>query len=605
MKKLCLLSILFVFIIPLRVDSQSHYPDHWSYHEQLEDRREVILSALAGQTWKPGDDYRRRIYLGVVKIYTGIDRENGIRYLRDALDDSVHWGCFNVYSMMDAVLRLGSLLPPDIAAETRSRLAENFGEDKGFTENHKLQYRTARYLYGQTWPDGPVFADGMTPLQARAEAEAWIKDWVDRTVSIGMYEYDSVNYHSLYYLCMTSLYDFSQDEKLKTMSWMMMQVLLADWAPEYLNGNWVGSHSREKYNQVTHTLLNCGVAIPFGYLFFGDSNFHPELEETYYSGLAAVQGFRPLPVIGSIATDRSTPYVHLETKAPRRGIGICTRDIPVWKYTYVTKNYSLSSSYGDISAVENHRWDLTWVSDRDGSTCFFINPSNSAEQLLRYFDSTPDEIVPAITKQRPYYIDPNKWIEGSPYEELCQHENTVIALYDIPEDEINGHVNGFFSKIIEQRVRKENGWIFCDADSIYFAVRPFTNGVWHEEESHFRLTLDNRRTGVLMEVANKSEYDSFLSFQRRITANPLKIDLKNLRVVYKNSNGTRIDFTHAGKRMIDGKQMTYKTWPLFGGPFVNSKKLSKVITIQYGVEKAILDFNDLSIKYEINKSRGK
>ncbi len=599
-KKLIIIIIAILFsMIPTIVSAQGRYSTNWDYYEQLQSRQEVIQAALAGQAWMKGDDLRRRIYLGVVKIYSGVDEETGLQYLWDAVNDSTHqWGSFNVFSFMDAILRLENKLPPELIAKGKVRLAESFGEDKGFTENHKLQYRTARYLFGQTWPAGPRFTDGETPLEGMTEAETWIFDWIERTVSIGQLEFDSVNYHSLYYICMTTLYDFAKDPIMKRRAWMMMQLLIADWAPEYLKGNWIGAHSREKYDQVTHTILNSGVAIPFGYLYFGDSQYHPELPEPYYVGLAAVQHFSPLAMLGNIATDRSRPYVHRETKAPRRGFGISTSDLPIWKYSYVTKDFAMGSSYGDITAVENHRWDLTWVSEKDGATCFFINPSYSAKQLVKYFDAPEDQIVGLILRQRPYYKDPNKWVEGSPFEEVFQHENTIIALYDIPEDEKNGHINGFFPKIIEKRVETSDGWIFCAADSIYFAVKAFTEGVWHEQSDHFRLTLNSRQTGVIMETSQQSEYASFDEFQKQIRKNSLHVDLGNLQVVYTNSKGSQLDFVHGKHRKLNSKKITFENWPLFDGPFVNSKMGSKIITIQYGEEKVILDFNNDRVSFE-------
>lgn len=597
------IKILAVFLLLLSIFSsislgQSKYLNSRDYYKQLEERRQNILHAMTGMTWMDGYDHRLRIYLGITKLATGVDEKVGLKFLWDAVNDSVHWGSFNVYSTMEAILRLGDKLPAEFVEKAKYRLASKFGEDKGFTENHKLQYRTARYFYGQTWPNGPTLADGMTPLEAKQEGEDWIYDFIERTVTVGQLEYDSVNYHQMYLLCFATLYDFAEDLLMRRKAWMMMQLLLADWAPEYLKGNWIGAHSREKYNQVLHTVLNCGVAIPLGYLFFGDSYFHPELPETYYVSLVAVQGFRPLPILGDIATDRSKAYIHKETKAPRRGFGINTSDLPTRKYSYVTKDYALGSSFGDITAVENHRWDLTWISEKDGSTCFFINPSFSKKQLLKYFDDDPDKILDNIIRQRPYYKDPNKWIEGSPFEEVIQHENTLIALYDIPKDEKNQHVNGFFSKNIEERIA-ENGWIFCSSDSVYFAVKTFTKGKWHEEKDHFRLALNNPKTGVIMEVAQKKEFPSFAAFQNKIKSNSLKIDLKKLQVNYTNFRGAQLEFTYPDQRFVNGEKIIFENWPLFGGPFVNSKVGSKIITIQYGKEKVILDFNDYSVRFEM------
>jgi hypothetical protein len=597
MKKISVI-ILSLMVTVSCLNAQGLYPTNWEYYTQLEMRRQVILSALAGQSWMEGDDLRRRIYLAGVKIYTGIDRDTGLQYLWDAVNHPHPWGSFNVYSCMDLVLRIGHLIPPQLIQKIKVRLALSFSSYKGFTENHKLQYRTARYLFGQTWPTGPTFKDGSTPSDGKAEAEHWINDWIARTVSVGMMEYDSVNYHSLYLLCINTLFDFAQDSLMKRKAWMMMHLLLADWAPEYLEGNWVGAHSREKYDQVIHTKLNCGTAIPFGYLFFGNSQYFPEIPEPYYVGLAAVQNFKPLALVGNIATDRRIPYIHRETKAPRRGFGISESELPIWKYTYVTKSYALGSSYGDLTAVENHRWDLTWTSKKDGSTCFFINPSYSAKQLLKYFDSTPKEIIPEIVRQRPYYKDPNKWVEGSPYEDLFQHKNTIIALYNIPKDEVHTHVNGFFPKIIQERKTDPSGWIFCRTDSIYFAVKPLTKPRWIEENDHYRLKLVNPKTGILMEVAQQADYLSFENFKQQIKKNPLKIDKKILRVTYTNSEGDCLDFRFGKRRLLNGEEIRFEDWPLFSGPFINSSKGSKIITLQHNREKIILNFNNFSVEME-------
>jgi len=586
-----ILIFIITILIPVSIIGQPGFSGDREYYQGLKKRQEKIISDLAGQTWEEGDDYRKRIYLGIVKVYSGIDGKTGLQYLNDAVNDSIHWGFFDLYSFVEAIYRLGDELPKDLILKAKNRISDNFKKDKGFTGNHKLQYRTAAYLFGQKWPDGVILKNGETPLEAKKEAEEWIFEWIDRTLRNGMYEYDSVNYFSLYFLCFTSLAEFAEDDIMKKKSWKMMQLMLADMAVDYMKGNMTGSHSREKFNQVTHTKYNCGTAIPFGYLYFGDSDFYVDLPETYYAGLAAVQAFKPMPIIGNIATDRSQSYIQKEKKAPRKGLGISVLDIPVWKYNYMSRNYSLSSSYGDISAVENHRWDLTWVSKNDGATCFFINPSNSAERLLKFFNAPPDKIVDAILSQRPYYNDPQKWIEGSEFEKLFQYENTIIALYDIPEKEINKHVNGFFSKIVEERTEK-NGWIFCRTDSIFFAVKPITKGQWLENSDHYILHLDNTKTGIIMEISEQSDFPSFYKFIETIISNELTIDTEKLRVKYTNSEGFQLDLEYPDKRKLNGQDYNVYSDKLFEGPFINSFNEGKLIEIRYKEKKHILDFDN-------------
>lgn len=546
--------------------------------------------AMARKNWPEGYDSRVRIYLGITKLATGIDAATGLKYLEDAVADPMPvWGCFETYAFMEGIERLGSKLPPALVEKIRVRMAASFTDDTGFTDNHMLQFHVARYLFGQRWPDGPVFANGQTPAQAQRDSAAWIRRWIDATVNRGMYEYDSPNYHHLYLLGFASLHEFSHDPELRQQSWMIMQVLLAEWATEYLHGTWVGAHSREKYDQVLHTHEHTGAATRFGRLYFGDAPLRPELKESEAVGLAALQEFAALPMIGRMATDRAQPYGLRELKAPRRGPRIVYGE-PTWKYTYVAPEYSVCSSWGDLPDVENHRWDLTWVSPHDGSTCFFINPSYSAKQLYRFFDEKLDKVLAEIVRQRPYYADPNKWVEGSPYEDAFQDGSAVVALYDIPADAGRQHINGFFPHHIAER-REDGNWIFCRADGIYFGVWTSVPGTWNREADHDRLMIVHPKTAVILEAAAAKDVADFDTFCAQLKANRPAFDERTLTATYTTRAGRRIEFTHRGARKVDGVAADLARWPLFEGPWMNAQRHTGVITLQYGDEKVVLDFN--------------
>jgi len=565
-----------------------------AYRTSFRARCAETQASMAAQTWTPGEDSRKRIYLGVVKVATGRDAATGLRYLEDAVaDPRPVWGSFETYAFMDAVLRLGSRLPAPLVEKIHARLTISFSTDFGFTDNHMLQFRTARYLFGQTWPGGPRLADGSTPAESQRAAAAWIERWIDQTIARGMYEYDSPNYHHIYLLCFASLHQYAHDERLRQKSWMMMQVLLADWATKYLAGDWVGAHSREKYNQVTHTREHTGAATQFGRLYFGGAPLRLDLAETYYMALASLQEFAALPMIERLASDRSQPYVLRELKAPRRGPRIHDGE-PTWTYTYMTTDFAVGSSWGDLTDVENHRWDLTWRSPHDGATCFFLNPSYSAEQLSRYFDSPVNEVLADIVRQRPYYANPHKWIEGSPYEDVWQHENTVIDLYDLPPDAARQHINGFFPHILTER-REAGGWILAHADQIYFAVWTSVPGTWVYEPDYERLELRYPKTAVILEAVPAGEYPSFDAFCARMQQLTPKFDEATLTADYTTSRGHRIQFTHRGARIVDGVKTDLAAWPLFEGPWLNSRRGTGVVTLQYGPECVTLDFNTAQV----------
>ena len=584
-----------LLLLPGRARAQSNIPTDAAYRAGFHERCARTREAMARQTWTAGvdKDTRRRIYLGVLKVATGSDAATGLKYLEDSVADPASWSSFEVYSFMDAVLRLGAKLPPALVEKIHVRLTASFTHDFGFTDNHMLQYRTARYLFGQTWPDGPALADGSTPVQSQRDAAAWIARWIESTIDHGMYEYDSPNYHHLYLLCFASLHEFARDELVRKKAGMMMQLLLADWAECYLDGNWVGAHSREKYNQVLHTREHTGAATQFGRLYFGGAPLRFDLAENYYITLAALQEFECLPLIGRIASDRTQSYVLRELKAPRRGPGIVYGE-PTWKYTYVTPEFAVGSSWGDLTDIENHRWDLTWVSPQDGATCFFINPSYSARQLSRYFTTPPALIVADIVHQRPYYADPDKWIEGSPFEDVFQHENAVIALYDIPADAERQHINGFFPHVIAER-REASGWILCRADDIFFAVWTSVPGAWHPESDHDRLTILHPKTAVILEAVAAKDEKNFDAFCARMAQNHPIFDERTLTATYTTGRGHKIQFTQRGPRLVDGVAANLDDWPLFEGPFINSRRHTGVVTLSHGSEHVTLDFNTATV----------
>jgi hypothetical protein len=589
------LALLFTAAAPLR--AQGLYPTDDAYRQAFLARCVEAREAMARKTWTPGYDSRVRNYLGIVKLATGIDAATGLKYLEDAVaDPKPVWGCFEVYAFMEAVERLGDKLPPALVEKIRTRLAASFTDDFGFTDNHMLQIHVARYLFGQRWPDGPVFADGSTPAAAARDSAAWIRRWIDSSVNRGMFEYDSPNYHHLYLLCFASLHEFSKDELMRRQSWMMMQVLLAEWATEYLEGNWVGAHSREKYDQVLHTHEHTGAATRFGRLYFGAAPLRPDLKESEAVGLAALQEFPALPMLGRIATDRTQVHILRELKPPRRGPRIHYGE-PTWKYTLLAPQYAVGSSWGDLTDVEQHRWDLTWLSPQDGSTVFFINPSISVKQLHRYFEDPVDKLLGAILRTRPYYTDPNKWIEPSPFEDVFQHDAAVIDLYDIPPTAERQHINGVFPHSIAEK-REQDGWIFCRADGIYFGVWTSVPGEWHKEENYDRLTIVHPKTAVILEAAAAKDEKSFDDFCARLRAGRPQFNEKTLTGTYTNRQGRKLQFTHRGPRVVDGTAVNLDAWPLFEGPWLNARRGTGIITLQYSRERVTLDFNTATVRTE-------
>ena len=132
------LIIIILLLFPLSLSGQPSFSNDSEYYSGLKERQGRIISDLAIQTWEEGMDYRQRIYLGIVKVFSGIDEITGLQYLEDAVADSVHWGYFDLYSFMEAIYRLENKLPMELIARAKRRIADNFKKDKGFTDRKSV-----------------------------------------------------------------------------------------------------------------------------------------------------------------------------------------------------------------------------------------------------------------------------------------------------------------------------------------------------------------------------------------------------------------------------------------------------------------------------------
>jgi hypothetical protein len=342
-------------------------------------------------------------------------------------------------------------------------------------------------------------------------------------------------------------------------------------------------------------------------------------------------------ILGRIASDRTQPYEHFETHdlidaswrthdgvqtspvgETAKGYGYISK-VGVRKYCYVTPRYALGSLYdgkqGDVTFwAAMRRWALDWDSERPSSTLFFTH----------YF---PD----ANNGNRDAYYE---WRSSSPFEQVMQHRDTLIALYNIPEEgeyvnpyshariPIDKHpfIDGFISSEAMLRIENgPNGWVFCHGGSVLVAVRTLQPSRWVDEHVvHFgqgercqferRLRSEGRRNGVILETADPGEFtregDAGLCDEERIAIelqrfSTLILEKANiefdtldeaLTVSYANRHGDRLQFTYDGERKINGNAVDFRDWPLIANPFMASVLNSGMLKLTYGDERLLLDY---------------
>jgi len=464
---------------------------------------------------------------------------------------------------------------------------------RGDTENHWVMYYTSLYLMSQLWPDQDWY-NGKSSAENMREAAGWLEAWVHLTTTRGQGEYDSPSYMGYYFLSMSYLAAWARDAAMKKRAAMMIEYLTADYAAETLDGIYVGAHSRVYDREVLEKWAV--LSSDFGWVLFGLGRpLVPPSNAILFYLLASAQS--PPEILQHIAGDRSQPYTHYELKRTRnRWRFFDELHGPVYKTTYIRREYAVSSDQGGtLQPIQEHSWDVTWsVPDPRGvqNTFFTLNPHSSLHELETYFTFPPDIGISGVVSSKKSYDSPDKFVGGSPYEQIFQNEDALIALYDIAPGARFPHINGFFSQDLAEVIEDPSGWIFMRGGDALIACRPLQPYSWKPiAGGGRRLFSPYLKNGIVVQVAARGEFADRKAFQRAILALPLEFSLEPTPSVrFRSLRGKTLAFTY-GKPPAD-----YSHWPLFGGPFLESATDSEILVMKYHDMRRTLDFRDLTVK---------
>jgi hypothetical protein len=567
----------------------------------------------------PGFDERCRKLLEVVsrekepsfygvaaRIRTGADSAGAFRMLDSMTTDKGMGGMFYAYTLIGTYLHCRGALPDSLHRKVRAAF-RNRTMYRGDTENHWVMYYTGIYLAAQTWPGEPgrAWFNGRSSAENFREAQEWLTRWVRTTATIGQGEFDSPTYMAVFIAPLLVLYDFAADPVMKRRAGMALDLLFADVAVDHLKGNYCGGHSRDYPEDIVNPLGAPMTRVTW--LYFGepaeerweDARFRPRYRGSWETVFGALGSYRMPPVIERIALDRDRPYVHTETKRVRNIIRFGKdRNPPVYKYMYMTPDYAIGSLQGGIlQPIQQHTWDVTWVSDRPNNTLFTLHPFYSGKELAMFFPEEIRFLAAEVDRYHKVYTNPDKWNSSSPYEQTFQHKNTLIVLYDIDSAARHQHIDGFFPKSLDERATEPSGWVACRAGETYIAVHPLAPYAWSEEEADWRLRSLSLRNGVIVEVGSAREDSSFAKFRKTLPAVVLGTvrDGKSPSVAYTTRHGDRMAFRFGGERLLNEVPVRFANYHLYRGPFVNSRRGSGVITLTAGGKTRVLDFNNVTI----------
>jgi hypothetical protein len=566
-----------------------------------------------------GFDERCRTLLGVVsaegersfygiaaKMATRRDVAGALRMLDSMTFDNSIGGNFYSYTLIGTYLHCRAALPDSLHRKVRDAYRRRTMY-RGDTENHWVTYYTGIYLAAQTWPgeDGTTWFNGKGSDENFREASEWLSRWMNITATIGQGEFDSPTYMAVFIAPLLVLHDFAADPVMKRRTQMTLDLLFADVAVDHLKGNYCGGHSRDYPEDIINPL---GAPMTrLIWLYFGepaearwdDARLRPRYRGSWESVFGALGTYRLPPVIERIALDREKPYTHTETKRVRNIIRYSdAMNPPVFKYLYMTSTYALGSLHGGIlQPIQQHTWDVTFVSGKPNNTLFTLHPFFTGKELAMFFPEEIKFLAGEVDRYHKIYTSPDKWNSSSPYEQTFQEKNAIIVLYDIDSAAQHRHVDGFFPGTLDERIMDPSGWIFCRGGDTYIAFYPAMPYVMSAEGGHWRWRSTELKNAIVTEVGSRAEDGPFESFRTRVARAVPRFRLVDDRPSVRHTTrlGEIMEFTFGGARVLNGRAIAFAEYGFYRGPFVNSSLNSGIITLTAGGMKRVLDFNAVSI----------
>ena len=173
-----------------------------------------------------------------------------------------------------------------------------------------------------------------------------------------------------------------------------------------------------------------------------------------------------------------------------------------------------------------------------------------------YFAEPWHMVTELIVRSKAEYDTADKWTGGSPYEQVFQHEDAVIALYHIPPNTRFPHVSGFFSNGLSRRETDASGWIFAQGSDALIAYYPLAPYIWRrDDDDTMRLHSPHLKNGAVVQVAPVSAYGSFDAFKTAILALPPIGKARDAQLLFIGDNGelVGIDLQESNGGLLVGR----------------------------------------------------
>lgn len=497
------------------------------------------------------------------------------------------------------------------------------------TENHQALYHTAELLAGQLFKDRK-FTSGLTGAEHMKHATERLEPWLEYRFRFGFSEWLST-YYEVDIMILTNLYDFAEDESIRSRAGIVLDVLFYDLAL----GNFHGVLPSTSGRMYSHSLITGTHAIsPSLKLAFGEGQYLPDALMGNTS--LALSKYEVPEILREIATDYSTDLLSRQRisinveDAYSHGL-FTNRELDIhffWgmqefihpkvirmskflsdKYhTYPYRDYekyigiyeNQVKKHGRIVDAHLDRYALSEANIEIYRTADFMlsTAMDYRKRALAYqqhiWQASLDRFAVVFTNypgsDNPMKGSPNYWAGSEILPRSAQFKTVSVSIYDIPKNKKFDFTHAYFPKHHFDEVVEQNSWIFGRKGNGYVALRSQNQTIWkaNKDGNEYEIIAKGRQNIWICEVGRAKEWGSFEKFIKTVSSAEITFD--GLDVSYDSPSQGNISFGWDTPFSVAGELIPLRREYRYDNPYSKTKFDSKKIMIQKGNRSLILDY---------------
>jgi hypothetical protein len=510
------------------------------------------------------------------------------------------------------------------------------------TENHFILYASSAYLVGQLYPTEVFAASGETGAEKMDTFRPRVMRWLELRYKSGFSEWLSNVYYDEDIPGLVALVEFAEDEEIRTLAAMVLDLMTADMALNQYRGTFGSTHGRTYEDKMSGSRDNTGSTFK---LLFDLSEFGPGNMSS--SMLALSTKYRSPYVFYDIARDveraeienrqrmgirleeaetwgldttrfeDGMTFMTLEAYTDRLTIGLWVDMLNAYGW-WEHDDYNIFADFRDLLENEEVRQDIAKNQEKDITR-------NMRPEVNIYTYRTPSYMLSTAQDWRKGYggdqqsiwqatlgtdavaftthpanenwdgPTPRYWTGYGTMPRAIQVKNVVISLYDVDQSALFYVTNqplythAFLDKSKFDEAYKEDGWFFARHGESYLALwASDANADWetnddpdHQDLGDHEIIANGDKTVWICELGSAADYTDFAAFKSSILGAKLNVEAEALTVDYESPSQGRLVMAWEGPLTQDGMPVDVSDYPRYQNPYSASPFRDDIIAFEY------------------------